>query len=36
LKPRITLKVASKGWRKTNQRLIKPEFVSLLQEISLD
>lgn len=36
LKPKVTLKVASKGWRKSNQRLVKPEFVSLLQEISLD
>ena len=36
LKPKITLKVASKGWGETNLRLLKPQFVSLLQEISLD
>ena len=36
LKPRITLKVASKGWGESTQRLAKPQFVSLLQEVSLD
>lgn len=36
LKPKITLKVASKDWEKSNHRLIKPEFVTLLREISLD
>jgi len=36
LKPKITLKVASNGWGETNLRLIKPEFVSLLQEVSVD
>lgn len=36
IKPRITLKVASEGWNEHSHRLIKPEFVSLLQEISVD
>ena len=36
IKPRITLKVSSEGWTDTTHRLIKPQFVSVLQEISLD
>lgn len=36
LKPKFTLKVASKGWTDTKVRLIKPQFVSVLQEISVD
>ncbi|WP_299459425.1 hypothetical protein [uncultured Gimesia sp.] len=36
IKPKITLKVASEGWSETSNRLIKPEYVSLLQEISVD
>lgn len=36
IKPRVTVKVSSKGWTDTNHRLIKPKFVSLLQEISVD
>ena len=36
IKPKITLKVASKGWSESTNRLIKPQFVSLLREISID
>ncbi|HBL41825.1 hypothetical protein [Gimesia sp.] len=36
IKPKITLKVSSEGWTDTTHRLIKPQFVSVLQEISLD
>lgn len=36
LKPKFTIKVASKGWNDTNRRLIRPQFVSLLQEISVN
>lgn len=36
IKPRITLKVAAEGWNEHSRRLIKPQFVSLLQEISVD
>lgn len=36
IKPKITLKVSSEGWTENTQRLIKPKFDSVLQEISLD
>jgi len=36
IKPKITVNVASKGWSETNLELVKPQFVSLLQEISVD
>ncbi|MCA9016306.1 MAG: hypothetical protein KDA77_13320 [Planctomycetaceae bacterium] len=36
IKPKITLKVASEGWSESTNRLMKPQFVSLLQEISID
>lgn len=36
IKPKVTVGVASKGWSETNQQLVKPQFVSLLQEISVD
>ncbi|QDT30748.1 hypothetical protein Enr10x_61160 [Gimesia panareensis] len=36
IKPQITVNVASKGWAETNQQLVKPKFVSLLQEISVN
>lgn len=36
IKPKITVNIASKGWAETDQQLIKPQFVSLLQEISVD
>tara|TARA_R110002111_G_scaffold255157_1_gene321258 strand:- start:45807 stop:46943 length:1137 start_codon:yes stop_codon:yes gene_type:complete len=35
IEPKITLKVASEGWTNSTKRLIKPEFISVLQEISV-
>jgi len=35
VEPKITLKVASEGWTNTSKRLIKPQFITVLQEISV-
>tara|TARA_R110002095_G_scaffold2155_1_gene9112 strand:+ start:294 stop:1430 length:1137 start_codon:yes stop_codon:yes gene_type:complete len=35
IEPKITLKVASEGWTNSTKRLIKPEFITVLQEISV-
>ncbi len=36
VKPKITFKVKSKGWTETNDRLIKPQFSTLLQDIRVN